>query len=201
MHEELLDSVEGDFLFFYQNLEWISTHLLGDFEHFGCVGGGKEADLHVLRTMLKDVVHWIAESAIKHWIAESAMQRSWDKLSSPLSIMCRIRPGVPITTCGPVRRIRMHSPTGVPPTHSATESPFKFVPKFRTTSNVWFDNSRVGERITTWGNRFAQSTIESEATVNAPVFPLPLCACATMSRPSFIGTMTRSWIVVGFSQP
>ena len=33
------------------------------------------------------------------------------------------------------------------------------------------------------------------------VFPVPLCACAIVSRPLRIGMIARCWIADGFSKP
>eukprot|EP01139_Manchomonas_bermudensis_P005787 Amastigsp_a175720_87.p4 type:complete len:189 gc:universal Amastigsp_a175720_87:790-224(-) len=106
--------------------------------------------------------------------------------------MCRTRPGVPTTTCGVLCRSReMSSRTGVPPTRLWTTRPSMCAPSASITSAIWSASSRVGASTSACGARSPRSISARSPIPNAPVLPVPLCACARTSRSLRIGKMAR----------
>ena len=66
--EELLDSLEGEFVSLDENSDRVSHELGGDFENVGGHGGGEEDDLGRRGKELEDVVDLVLESSGEHLI-------------------------------------------------------------------------------------------------------------------------------------
>mmetsp|Transcript_7100 Transcript_7100/g.25286 ORF Transcript_7100/g.25286 Transcript_7100/m.25286 type:complete len:305 (+) Transcript_7100:624-1538(+) len=133
--------------------------------------------------------------------ASSRMTRRTARASrQPSRSMCSSRPGVATTTCGPLRSVRRSLPVLLPPTSRCVLTPVNS-PSAVMTPALWRASSRVGDTMSACVSWRDASTSCSVATLNAPVLPVPDCACAIVSRPLSSGAMALPWMALGFSKP
>ena len=84
---------------------------------------------------------------------------------------------------------------------------FEFPEKLSRSSNICNASSRVGARINDLGDlgeeggNFLLVIFWSNGRPKAAVFPVPVCAVATISLPEKIFGIAMDWIFVGDSKP
>ncbi len=111
-------------------------------------------------------------------------------------------PGVAMTTCAPLRMACNCGPSPSPPTTTAARIPLPAAiwPK---ASAIWMASSRVGLRIMARIPARCGSLPNNwiSGRTNARVFPVPVCAVATRSRPASAGSIARACTGVGSVKP
>ena len=107
-----------------------------------------------------------------------------------------IRPGVPHASahdCASSPSARVD----VPPMNAWHDSPGTCAPTARHTSRTCVAISRVGSTMSACGAGAPGCSSSSATTANAHVFPVPDCACAIRSTPSWAIGIACAWIGAG----
>ena len=107
-----------------------------------------------------------------------------------------------MTTCAPLRMACNCGFSPRPPTTTAARMPLPaaILPK---ASAIWMASSRVGLRIMARIPARCGSVLSNwiSGRTNARVFPVPVCAVATRSRPASAGSIARACTGVGSVKP
>jgi hypothetical protein len=137
--------------------------------------------------------------------SSSTSTRTASSLSVPRFTWSRARPGVATTTSTPRSRARSCCPIAAPPYTASTRVP-KPRPYLWMASATCMHSSRVGTSTSARGAPLpaprggAPSTIRwSNGSANAAVFPVPVAAMPSASRPESSTGIASRWMGVGSS--
>eukprot|EP00962_Isochrysis_galbana_P033791 scaffold11371_cov112-Isochrysis_galbana.AAC.3 len=110
------------------------------------------------------------------------------------------RPGVATTMWGRCASSRLWSIISAPPTMTETRAR-SGAPSAVNWSAIWCASSRAGDRTSAKMPYGSVESACSTGSANAAVFPEPVSAEPTMSRPASVGPMHAAWMGVGSRSP